>query len=158
MVTDSRGPAACCIFASLWSLFTPSSARYCTFQQRRTCYSCSQFTDQPLSHMLIKALGALIGFNCPGWVAPHPFPWLRAPISLQHGAISPCPSYAVGLLVSSSITAMPGHALCQTGPWPVDWLPSLTSDQPPPCRTWLVVTELSRTLAAATRLDPTLPT
>lgn len=74
-------------------------------------------------------------------------------ISIQPRTIAFCLSSAVGVPVPRSATAMPSYAVCCTGLWSMDWLPSLTSDLPSNSRTCLVVTSLSKTPAAITRID-----
>lgn len=100
---------------------------------------------------------ALIGFNSPGLVAPHTP--ADGPGPLFHLNLGPSvPAWAMVSAWLSPAPSQPWCPTCWSQPWPMGWLPSWTSDLPPHCRTWMVVTRLSRTLAAATRPDPALPT
>lgn len=88
--------------------------------------------------------------------------WAHSPAWVPaHGRLRSCSAWGHCFLPElccecaslRSVTAMPSSAVCWTGLWSTDWLPSLTSDLPTNSRSCLVVNKPSKTLAAGTRLD-----
>lgn len=77
-----------------------------------------------MENYTVRPLRALTGFNGPDQpFSGPPHSLLGSPNSAQSWAFSPYLSYAIGVLDSSSVTAVLCHG---SRPWPATWFPSLT--------------------------------